>query len=107
MIGSAFLLAYCGLSGLAASQAQHRKQLLKMYAGATVPMLLRVVGAVALVLSLWICISLWPVDEGIVAWIMLLAVAGLLVVAVLAFAAGWFWWIATAAALASVAVLMN
>lgn len=104
MIGASFLLAYCGLSGLAATQARHRRELLQVSTAAA-PVLLRIGASAVLALSLWLCISFWPVDEGIVAWVMLLAIAGATVVGVLAFAAGWFWWLLAAAAIGSVALL--
>lgn len=105
MIAAAFCFAYCGLSGLAASQSHRKRDIPQVVATRVPSWLLRVFGTLALLLSLWVCLSIWPIDEGIVAWVMVAAIAGMGVIGVLAFAPGGFWWFLTIAAIAG-AVLM-
>lgn len=105
MIAAAFCLAYCGLSGLAASQTHRKRDIPHVVATRIPSWLLRIFGTLALLASLWVCLSIWPIDEGIVAWVLVAAASGIAVVGVLSLAPGGFWWFLSLAAIAGGAAL--
>ena len=90
----ALLLSTVGMAWLALAMKTHWKQVRADTPSATTVRTLRVFGAVALALSLWLCLGVDHVSMASLVWVMSLAAAALLVAFTLAWrprSLGWLW----------------
>lgn len=84
-----FALSYLALLALSLAMARHHQTLLQGAPSAARQRLLRGLALVGLILGLWLSIGQLGGEIGAVSWLCLLMLAGLLLVALLAWRARW------------------